>query len=91
MRDLESVKIMRGMRFIEQGIAELVEHKQKFIFSGDQLILSRTFQGLGLNVKEDASKSRKLKGRQYDNTVTGLDKKDNVQDHFEMEEYRNEN
>ena len=43
---------MRSFDHIDDGITDLITHKSEFVFSGDQVILNKVFNSLGIDPKK---------------------------------------
>ena len=70
----EMFKVIRSIRSIEQGVADLFEHKSKFVFSGDQTLLNKVFRDLRIDYRGEAERAKHLrkKDKGYNNTVSGV-------------------
>lgn len=78
----EMFKVIRSIRTIEQGIADLFDHKARFVFSGDQSVINKTFREMKMDYKTEADRAKSLRKKQqgYNNTLTGLNYKKDVED-----------
>ena len=52
------MKIIQNM---DSGISELVDHKNNFIFSGDQQMLNKIFSNLKMDMEREHKKALKFK------------------------------
>ena len=70
----EMFKVITSIRQIERGIADLFEHKSKFVFSGDQTLLNKVFKDMRIDYKTevDRAKSLRKKDKGWNNTLGGL-------------------
>ena len=53
----EMFKLVNSVRSIEQKVADLFEHKIRFVFNGDQELLNKMFKEMKMDYKAESNRA----------------------------------